>query len=786
MPTSDSETSRESVSQGADDTVYVTLGKDVEQHKLTLLWALENFPGKKICILHVHQPSKMIPCVGGKFLADRLEQQELREFQELERKIVRRILEYYLLLCNQVEVQAEKLFIEMDDIGKGIVELVYQHDIKKLVMGAAADKHYSEDMMDLKSRKAKYVQQRVPLSCQVWYVCKGYLIRTGEGEFTCPSANVFGGFDSVTSKRTEETGLELELCEESQSEEDSHLHNLDALEESNTYQLYDQMEQALMEAEKFKREAFDESIKRGEAEKTAIKAIRRAKAVESLYAKELKLRKESEEALMKEKEDHQRTKNRWDEDRLITMDQRLLQQIHASNFDNKIKELNDEILSAVEQCKEYKKERDELQLERDMVLKVAEELSKMQAGDVETSIALKIAEELSKMQAGDASSIHMCQFFSVFSLSEIKEATRNFDPSLKIGEGGYGNIYKGFLRHTPVAIKALNPDSMQGPLEFKQEVEILSKLRHPNLVILIGACLEAFALIYEYLPNGSLEDRLSCKDNTSPLPWQARICIATELCSVLIFLHSSNPHSIVHGDLKPGNILLDANLACKLSDFGICRALSLHENSRNMTLYRKTDPKGTFLYLDPHFLTTGELSPKSDTYSFGIIMLQLLTGRSAFGIVKQIGDAIDDGTLSSFLDPLAGDWPFVQAKQLARLALRCCSMNRSSRPDLATEAWKVLEPMRASCGGKSSLQFSPLWRQQAPSYFLCPILQEVMQDPHMAADGFTYEAEALIGWLESGHNTSPMTNLKLQHFNLVPNHSLRSAIQEWQQFIRSS
>lgn len=257
------------------------------------------------------------------------------------------------------------------------------------------------------------------------------------------------------------------------------------------------------------------------------------------------------------------------------------------------------------------------------------------------------------------------------------------------------------------------------------QVDVLSKLRHPNLVTLIGACSEAFALIYEYLPNGSLEDRLSCKDNTPPLTWQARIRIATELCSVLIFLHSSNPHSIVHGDLKPGNILLDANLACKLGDFGICRALPLGENPSNITLCHRTDPKGTFLYLDPHFFTTGELSPKSDTYSFGIILLQLLTGRPPFGIVKEVRDVVGEGNLSSLLDPLAGDWPFVQAKQLARLALRCCEMNRSDRPDLASEVWRVLEPMRASCQASSSFHSCSPELQQPPLYFICPILQVI-------------------------------------------------------------
>lgn len=359
---------------------------------------------------------------------------------------------------------------------------------------------------------------------------------------------------------------------------------------------------------------------------------------------------------------------------------------------------------------------------------------------------------------------------------------------------------------------------------------MLSKLRHPNLVTLIGACPEAWSLVYEYLPNGSLEDRLSCKDNTPPLSWQTRIRIVTELCSVLVFLHSSKPHSVVHGDLKPANILLDANFVSKISDFGICRLLSQGESSsNNTTLCCRTDPKGTFAYMDPEFLSTGELTSKSDVYSFGIILLRLLTGRSALGITKEVQCALDAGNLNTLLDPLAGDWPFVQAKQLARLALRCCEMNRKNRADLASDVWRVLEPMRASCGGSSSFRLGTGEHFQPPPYFICPIfqvhssipiyfqlahlyildlqisleflqglvwysrsynliplnclqnLQEVMQDPHVAADGFTYEAEAVRGWLDSGHDTSPMTNLKLEHCNLVPNLALRSAIQEWLQ-----
>lgn len=248
-------------------------------------------------------------------------------------------------------------------------------------------------------------------------------------------------------------------------------------------------------------------------------------------------------------------------------------------------------------------------------------------------------------------------------------------------------------------------------------------MRHPNIVTLIGACPEAWALVYEYLPNGSLEDRLTCKDNTPPLSWQTRIRVASELCSALIFLHSCTARGIIHGDLKPANILLDANFVSKLSDFGICRVLPEDEFSEKSTsLCYRTDPKGTFAYLDPEFLDTGELTPKSDVYSFGIILLRLLTGRPALGINNEVQYALDKGNLKDLLDPTAGDWPFVQAKQLAHLAMNCCEKNRRLRPELSSEVWKVLEPMRASCGA-SSFRMGSEERCEIPSYFICPIFQ---------------------------------------------------------------
>lgn len=178
-----------------------------------------------------------------------------------------------------------------------------------------------------------------------------------------------------------------------------------------------------------------------------------AKASESLYAKELKQRKDFEEALANEKLELERMKKQQDEvmeELQLALDQKSLLESQILESDQSVEELEQKIISAVELLQNYKKERDELQMDRDK--------------------AVQEAEELGKSRKEASSSSHMPQFFSDFSFSEIEEATRNFDPSLKIGEGGYGSIYKGLLRHTQVAIKMLHSHSLQGPSEFQQEV----------------------------------------------------------------------------------------------------------------------------------------------------------------------------------------------------------------------------------------------------------------------------------------------------------------------------
>ncbi|RZC72602.1 hypothetical protein C5167_048080 [Papaver somniferum] len=852
--------------QEMEEKIYVAVGKEVRESKSTLLWALKNSRGRKICLLHIHVPAQMIPIMGGKFPASQCKDEEVTAYRDLERQKMVKSLKEYVLLCASVGVRVEKMEIEIDNIERGIVELITRHDIKWLVMGASADKHYWKKMAMLRSKKAIFVCKQAQVSCHIWFICKGCLIltrevSTGESELQATSPEVVinettgateldgtrmrslsegreelarlanpvhnsfrrvqsDNFDTrgaivrtsssvnrtiaaasadewreaTRSKPSQVSGFTIwSLCEEVEPSVSNQLmryprnanglllpggHESDVdssdcspqnepVERRITEEMYDQLQHAMAETEDSKREAFEESTRRRKAERHAIDAMRQAKASERLYATEVKQRKDMEDILAKESLELKEMKNEQDDvvKELQTAQEQLSSLECKLNDSEHIgQELEDKIASAMNQLKTLKRERDEMQLERDEVFREADNFRKRRE---EEKIVSKSPE-----------------FFSEFSFTEIEEATQKLNASLMIGEGGYGCVYKGFLHNTEVAIKMLHATNLQGHSEFQQEVDVLSKVRHPNIVTLVGACPEAWALVYEYLPNGSLEDRLTCKDNTPPLLWQTRIQIASEICSALIYLHTKNPHSIIHGDLKPANVLLDANFVSKLGDFGICRLIPRSDSpSGSSTPFCRTHPKGTLVYMDPEFLGTGQLTAKSDVYSFGIVLLRLLTGRPAMGLVKEVEYALDNGNLSDVLDESAGNWPFIQAKQLAQLALSCCQMHRRNRPDLESEVMKVLEPLKDSSRDSTSSSWmgDEEQSQGPPSYFLCPILQQVMQDPQVAADGFTYEAGALKEWLDGGNETSPMTNLKLTHLNLVPNHSLRSAIQERQQ-----
>ncbi|ONI16265.1 hypothetical protein PRUPE_3G088300 [Prunus persica] len=280
-----------------------------------------------------------------------------------------------------------------------------------------------------------------------------------------------------------------------------------------------------------------------------------------------------------------------------------------------------------------------------------------------------------------------------YTIEDIEAATNEFSPARKIGEGGYGPVFRGELDHTPVAIKVLRPDAAQGRSQFQKEVEVLSCIRHPNMVLLVGACPEYGCLVYEYMAKGSLEDRLFQRGNTPVIPWQLRFRIAAEIGTGLLFLHQTKPEPVVHRDLKPGNILLDHNYVSKISDVGLARLVPASV-ANCVSQYRITSMAGTFCYIDPEYQTTGMLGTKSDIFSLGVLLLQLITARPPMGLAHLVEEAIENGTFTEMLDPAVSDWPVEEAFKFAKLALQCTEMRRKDRPDLAKVVLPELNRLR--------------------------------------------------------------------------------------------
>lgn len=225
------------------------------------------------------------------------------------------------------------------------------------------------------------------------------------------------------------------------------------------------------------------------------------------------------------------------------------------------------------------------------------------------------------------------------------------------------------------------------------QVEILCCIRHPNMVLLLGACPEYGCLVYEYMANGSLEDRLLRRGNTPTIPWQYRFRIAAEIGTALLFLHQTKPEPLVHRDLKPANILIDRNYVSKISDVGLARLVP-PSVADNVTQCRMTATAGTFCYIDPEYQQTGMLGVKSDIYSLGIMLLQIITAKPPMGLAHHVERSIDKGTFAEMLDAAVPDWPVEEALSLAKLSIKCAELRRKDRPDLANVILPQLNRLR--------------------------------------------------------------------------------------------
>ncbi|XP_012573816.1 leucine-rich repeat receptor protein kinase HPCA1-like isoform X2 [Cicer arietinum] len=284
-----------------------------------------------------------------------------------------------------------------------------------------------------------------------------------------------------------------------------------------------------------------------------------------------------------------------------------------------------------------------------------------------------------------------------FSYDELKKGTNNFSGSNELGFGGYGKVYKGVLRDGKiVAIKRAQQGSMQGGLEFKNEIELLSRVHHKNLVGLVGFCFEQGEqmLVYEFITNGSLRETLSGRSDIQ-LDWKRRLRIALGSARGLAYLHELANPPIIHRDVKSTNILLDENLTAKVADFGLSKLVSDSEKG-----HVSTQVKGTLGYLDPEYYMTQQLTEKSDVYSFGVVMLELITSKQPIEkgkyIVREVRTLSNNREeeyygLNELMDPVVRNTANpIGFGRFLELTMQCVEESAANRPTMS-EVVKALE-----------------------------------------------------------------------------------------------
>ncbi|KAJ3674518.1 hypothetical protein LUZ60_005134 [Juncus effusus] len=275
----------------------------------------------------------------------------------------------------------------------------------------------------------------------------------------------------------------------------------------------------------------------------------------------------------------------------------------------------------------------------------------------------------------------------IYSYNELRNATNNFSSSNKIGQGGFGSVYRGKLKNgLVVAIKVLSSESKQGVREFLNELSAISNVMHENLVRLYGCCVEKEQriLVYNYLPNNSLSQTLlggtRCNINFS---WQTRSKICMGVAKGLAFLHEEARPRIVHRDIKASNILLDKDLTPKISDFGLAKLFP-----PNLT-HVSTRVAGTLGYLAPEYAIRGQLTKKADIYSFGVLLIEIVSGRcntsyEELFILERAWTLYEQHNLAGLVDPsLNGDFNVREACCFLKVGLLCTQDTPKIRPAMS-------------------------------------------------------------------------------------------------------
>lgn len=770
------------------EKVYVAIGNDVQEGLATLEWTLRKWSSSQISIviLHADINKDYVYTYYGKIPASYVNDESVDFLNKCEQGKLNKILRQYMAFCGQVKTEILSIQKYDESIHKRIVQLISGLRICKLVMGITLLKSSSWKYGNLLSG-LKHIQQKKPDFCELYLISGGKLflfkdennegfIEDDQGAMIAKLNKKRGSFkgwigkmfpENVKSPRFSPSSTSVDspsIWEKCAQEIEEYFNHL---EESESGQVSDEI------LENIRSRELDIPRNLNPTQKTEFLRIKIGEARDAIHLK----RREAKESVQRY------SKAEWAINLCTSRSEDLEARLNEETM--KRRDLEKDLETVREELTETRTRLDQNRNKLDSTLEIQRELSKklksstMAKSQSEEQLGKMIhtradmiqdIEKLRKQKNVMRRRIEFCRdkdaiemvtrlnnlsfSYKEFTAEEIRAGTEHFSEHCRIKcSGDFTNVYRARINHTTVAVKLYDFGTKQvSEEEFDTKVKVLSRIQHPHLVAMIGFCTELKCIVFEYMHESCLRNVLfSNSRKNQALNWHARVGIAAEVCSGLSFLHLSKPVPMVHGNLNLGKILLDRNNVAKLNGFRL-----------------------DFSY--------DESDIRSDIQDFGSLVSQLLTGRNWCGFLDEV-NTMNEAAVVEVLDQRAGEWPLQVAMELARIAIRCSSSGEGGM----TMVMKEMEEVRKKADdvmagvGCSVNEFNVDSDDETiiPSFFFCPILKDVMKNPHVASDGFSYELSAIKQWLGMSHNTSPMTNLDLEHKRLTPNHTLRSLIQDW-------
>ncbi|KAE8715774.1 AP2-like ethylene-responsive transcription factor AIL6-like isoform X1 [Hibiscus syriacus] len=724
------------------EKVYVAVGNDIRDGYKTLAWTLRKWSSQSfsIVILHVtcNISKDFVYTPFGKLPETAVSEEKLEMLRRYEQEKTDKLLSKYIAFCGKVKAEILKVEKYDEPIHQLIVDLMSGLEIGKLVMGMTFMKSSSWRSKSAISG-AFYVHQYKPGFCELYVICGGKLVVLNEN---IDEGHMEDDRETMVAKIRERPSIRNLLgrifsdgsplirrqkcpCPPSTNQDSSKNRWENNVQELENYFQHllslnlDEDSDDLFQTNPTESNPPEHKFQHEDMEAVQCK-IDEAHEIVHLKKKEAKA---DVERKAKAKWATILCNNRAEELETLIREE-ITQRLEIKSMLDTRKEKLYEVTSDVEESKHRLNSLKELQAELSIKLQISNK-------------ARATAEaQLEKIQLQEPRCELRC-IFKEYTADDIRLATDNFSEHLRLKScGDWLNVYRGRINHSTVAIKMLSSVNGTSQEDFQAKVRLLTDIRHPHLVALMGFCSELTCMIYEYMHNGSLRDILftpqrNCRktNKNRVLGWYDRIRIAREVCMGLVFLHLAKPRPIVHGQLTTSNILLDRNLVAKLSGYG----LRQHHDFYDLSF---------------------------DIRAFGVLLMQMLTGRNWAGLIE---DAVVDRLLSLS----RGVNPNLQ---IASVVEELDELKKKAEDLVARGGFEVVSNENVNMEDANDV----------PSVFLCPIFKEVMKNPHVAADGFSYELEAIEEWLKLGHDTSPMTNLSLEHKFLTPNRTLRGLILEWQ------